>query len=382
MGRQRSPNNPFMISHVDPTQTTHPATTPHGGQPVTCLEWFFGYGGNHLGLKRAIPNLRLLAACEIEAYACANLVAKMEAGLLDPAPVWTDCKTFPLENFRGLVDIFIASYPCQGFSSAGKRQGQKDPRFLWPWVLRAIAIIQPRYCFFENVDGHVKNGLSTVLSDLEEAGYRHEAGIFSAAECGAPQQRKRVFILAQRKHATAFGAELANDNCSGHTHRQIEVDPTETGKHAQRDTGAGHQHELAHPARIGEREPHDETRTDSRSDSRKNISGRSREPGGDDSELSGRGQVEPPTVGLWSQCQPFWSNTFFWPTFVARPGQPQHRWEPPRVIQTQRGLGGGTNGRAANVDRLRLLGNGVYPATAHKAFLTLHDKLCKTNQPF
>ena len=58
----------------------------------TCVELCAGYGGICLGLKRVIPNLRVIAACEIEAFACANLVAKMEAGQLDPAPIWTDLK--------------------------------------------------------------------------------------------------------------------------------------------------------------------------------------------------------------------------------------------------------------------------------------------------
>jgi hypothetical protein len=174
---------------------------PHvdSSQTITAVEWFFGYGGNHIGLKRVLPQLRLIAACEIEAYAVANMVAKMEAGLLDAAPIWTDCKTFPIESFRGLVDFFIASYPCQGFSAAGQRKGQNDPRFLWPWVIRAVAVIQPRWVFFENVEGHVSLGLNTVISDLEAAGYCVAEGIFSAAECGAPQRRKRVFILGYNK---------------------------------------------------------------------------------------------------------------------------------------------------------------------------------------
>jgi hypothetical protein len=90
--------------------------------------------------------------------------------------------------FADLVDFFIASYPCQGFSAAGQRKGQNDPRFLWPWVIRAVAVIQPRWVFFENVEGHVSLGLNTVISDLEAAGYRVAEGIFSAAECGAPQR--------------------------------------------------------------------------------------------------------------------------------------------------------------------------------------------------
>jgi site-specific DNA-cytosine methylase len=180
---------------------------------VRCLEWFFGYGGNSRGLGRVIPNLRLIAACEIEAYAVANMVAKMEAGHMDAVPTWSDCKTFPIEEFHGLVDIFIASYPCQGFSAAGKREGEKDPRFLWPWVLRAVAVIQPRRIWFENVAGHVSLGLNTVLSDLEEIGYQCEWGIFSAAEVGASHGRKRVFILGQLANSTQpRSGELSKSN--------------------------------------------------------------------------------------------------------------------------------------------------------------------------
>jgi site-specific DNA-cytosine methylase len=53
-------------------------------------------------------------------------------------------------------------------------------------------------CFFENVEGHISLGLSSVISDLEELGYKVSWGIFSAREVGAPHQRKRVFILAHR----------------------------------------------------------------------------------------------------------------------------------------------------------------------------------------
>jgi len=160
-----------------------------------------GYGGIDLGLKRAIPSLRTIAFSEIEAFACANLVAKMEAGLLDPAPVWTDLKTFPWDSFRGKVDILSGGYPCQPFSSAGKRLGKDDPRHLWPYIAGGIRILQPALCFFENVEGHITLGLRDVLDDLGGLGYRTTWGIFSASEVGAPHQRKMVFILAHRSGA-------------------------------------------------------------------------------------------------------------------------------------------------------------------------------------
>jgi site-specific DNA-cytosine methylase len=164
---------------------------------ITTLEFCAGYGGIGLGLKNIFgERLRTIAYCELEGFAQANLISKMEKGLMDVAPLWNDLKTFPYESFHGLVDILIAGYPCQPFSSAGKRAGKEDPRHLWPWIADGIRLLQPRMCFFENVEGHVSLGLSTVISDLEELGYKSSFGIFSASEVGAVHQRKRVFIMA------------------------------------------------------------------------------------------------------------------------------------------------------------------------------------------
>lgn len=174
------------ISNVDITQTT------------TLVSLCTGYGGIDLGLKRAIPNLRTIALCEIEAFAAANLVAKMEAGLMDIAPIWTNLKTFPWQEFRDHVGILTAGYPCQPFSAAGKRLGTEDPRHLWPFIADGINSMRPALCFFENVEGHISMGLSDVMQDLGRLGYRSTWQIFSASEVGAVHQRKRVFIMAYR----------------------------------------------------------------------------------------------------------------------------------------------------------------------------------------
>ena len=165
-------------------------------QTTTHVSLCAGYGGIDLGLKRAIPNLRTVAFSEIEGFAVANLVAKMEAGELDAAPVWTDLKTFPWAEFRDRVYILSGGYPCQPFSAAGKRLGKEDPRHLWPWIADGIRAMRPRSCFFENVEGHISLGLRDVVEELASIGYQTTWGIFSAAEVGAPHQRKRVFILA------------------------------------------------------------------------------------------------------------------------------------------------------------------------------------------
>tara|TARA_B110000196_G_scaffold320291_1_gene341676 strand:+ start:1307 stop:2503 length:1197 start_codon:yes stop_codon:yes gene_type:complete len=155
-----------------------------------------GYGGIERGLELAGVKHRVIAHVEIEAFAIANLVAKMEAGELDAAPVWTNLKTLPVESFRDRVDILTGGYPCQPFSAAGKRLGEEDPRHLWPYIKEIIRAVRPVRCFFENVEGHISLGLREVISDLESLGYTTAWGIFSAREVGAPHQRKRVYIMA------------------------------------------------------------------------------------------------------------------------------------------------------------------------------------------
>jgi DNA (cytosine-5)-methyltransferase 1 len=175
------------VNHVD-----HPE--------IFSVDWCAGYMGIHLGLRRVIPNLRCIAACEIEAYAGANLVAKAEGGWLDSFPIWSDCWTFPSRSFHGLVDIFSAGYPCQPFSFAGHRKGKFDPRHLWPAVKQGIQSMGPSAVFFENVEGHISLGLREVLKDLEALGYQATWGIFSTREVGGSQVRKRVFIYGQLAH--------------------------------------------------------------------------------------------------------------------------------------------------------------------------------------
>lgn len=156
-----------------------------------------GYGGLELGIKRAGVDVRTVCNVEIEAFVQANLVAKIEEGLMDDAPIFSDLKAFPAEIFRGKIHGITAGYPCQPFSSAGKRKGEEDPRHLWPYIRRHIRAIGPSWVFAENVRGHTTMGLWRVLSDLEEDGYRTEFGLYSAEETGAPHQRIRCFILAK-----------------------------------------------------------------------------------------------------------------------------------------------------------------------------------------
>ncbi|ADE86471.1 DNA methyltransferase [Rhodobacter capsulatus R121] len=164
-----------------------------------------GAGGLDLGLTIAIPGYRAVGHVERETFAAATLVARMEDASLDRAPVWDDVATFDGRPWRGAVDIVTAGYPCQPFSVAGKRRGADDPRHLWPHVARIIGEVEPPFVFLENVAHHLRLGFLEVASGLVGMGYRLAAGLFTAAEVGAPHKHERLFILAIRE-----GDELAD----------------------------------------------------------------------------------------------------------------------------------------------------------------------------
>lgn len=377
-----------------------------------------GYGGIELGLQRVIGNMRSVALCEIEAFAVANLVAKMEAGLMDPAPIWPNLKTFPWQSFRDRVDILTGGYPCQPFSAAGQRKGKDDPRHLWPWIAEGIQLVRPRLCFFENVEGHISLGLSDVIEDLAGMGYRTTWGIFSAAEVGAPHQRKRVFILAYRKNerlnrwATErwekphreerpeiWDQSFGQGDCGEELADAGRQQPQGRGDFAEgQQSGAGRiprnqsapRHDQVWPSRPGEQQfAWEPPRVVGNAAQREDYG---REPGDMEGEAGkwrcgdhaadGAGEA----MGIASDGDSQRDSLHL------RQGQAQHQGASGSVDegwrQTQPPLGGNTHGSSFGMDyselcvssenrtdELRLLGNGVVPATAELAFRTLLKEL-------
>jgi len=162
-----------------------------------------GGGGLDLGVMLAEPDFHTRAFVEWEDWPRTVLIAAQRAGYFAPAPIWGDLRSFDARPLCGAFDTVLAGYPCQPFSAAGKRGGADDPRHLWPDVARVIGECRPEWVFLENVAGHVTLGLETVLRELWSLGYTPAAGLFSAAEVGAPHERLRIFIVA---HADEFAS--------------------------------------------------------------------------------------------------------------------------------------------------------------------------------
>ena len=397
----------------------------------TVLSLCTGYGGIERGLELAGFAHRTVAHVEIEAFAAANLVAKMETGQLVPAPVWSDLKTLPAHCFRDRVDVLTGGYPCQPFSAAGLRKGAEDPRHLWPYIYDHIRTIRPVRCFFENVEGHISLGLRQVIDDLEGLGYQTTWGVFSASEVGAPHQRKRVYILAYasgagrqqvtrsshedeaahegrasiQSHISASDGEgrgaraMANSNSAGQQPSERQPRSPEarhnTGRGGKTLADADSQRQRGRAETAGwqagpgtegpaatnvadtESGPKRYVVEDIRAGNRQinqsvNSSGASRR-----FDQPGNGQAMADAISQGSQGRvPRGQNQ-------ERQGQQGHagrssaaHGQPEPVSwATEPDVGRVVNGAPFRVDRLRLLGNGVVPDTAAKAWVVLNEQL-------
>ena len=155
---------------------------------LTVGSLFSGIGGIDLGLERAGMTVRWQS--EIDPYACKVLQKHWP-----DIPNLGDIKTVDWSTIEP-VDVIAGGYPCQPFSTAGKRKGENDPRHLWPNFRDAISAIRPRYALLENVRGHLSMGFNRVLADLTALGYDTEWRIVSAASVGAPHRRDRIICVA------------------------------------------------------------------------------------------------------------------------------------------------------------------------------------------
>ena len=171
------------------------------------IELFAGAGGSALGLERA--GFSHLACIEDDPDACETLRAAglpcVEGDVRDPdlyESEWVGC------------DLLWSSFPCQCWSSAGKREGAKDERNMWPATVDAVDRLEPQWFAAENVKGLLQHrgGCQgsclgpeecprayfdlVILAQLRERFPVVQYRVLNASSFGVPQHRRRVFIVA------------------------------------------------------------------------------------------------------------------------------------------------------------------------------------------
>jgi DNA (cytosine-5)-methyltransferase 1 len=176
---------------------------------IKFIDLFAGLGGIRLGFENVFNGLGYKTECvmtsEIKPYAVKTLKHNFKHDFLAG-------DIFEIRNeFIPDFDFLLGGFPCQPFSSGGKRQGFLDTRgTLFFEIERILRDKKPYGFILENVEGLVKHDLenkndeigrtlTTILHTLEnDLGYKLSWRVFDSIEFGLPQSRKRIFIVGTK----------------------------------------------------------------------------------------------------------------------------------------------------------------------------------------
>lgn len=174
------------------------------------IDLFAGLGGIRLGFEQACKERNIETECVITSE-------------IKPYAIETLKHNYHHENFVGDIfqvknedipdfDFLFGGFPCQPFSSGGKRNGFADTRgTLFFEIERILKHKQPQGFILENVEGLVRHDLEkktdkigrtlqTILYKLEkELGYQVSWKVLDSVNFGVPQSRKRIFIVGTKK---------------------------------------------------------------------------------------------------------------------------------------------------------------------------------------
>lgn len=126
-----------------------------------------------------------------------------------------------LESLKGSIDLIVGGPPCQGFSTAGRRDPADPRNQMTEQYLELVEKLQPRFLVIENVAGfnmrfETEEGLDKLIKDpkhasyadyvagrLQGLGYAVSRGLVNCADFGVPQNRLRYLVLCELNAETS-----------------------------------------------------------------------------------------------------------------------------------------------------------------------------------
>lgn len=176
---------------------------PRAKNAPTVISTFAGAGGSSLGYSMA--GFRELLAVEWDD----NAVETFKLNFPDVPVYHGDIAKLSVEQVLsmtglepGQLDVFDGSPPCQGFSTAGKRDFGDERNQLFREYARLLNGLQPKVFVMENVSGMVKGKMklifAEILQELKACGYKVSARLLNAMYFGVPQSRQRIIFVGVR----------------------------------------------------------------------------------------------------------------------------------------------------------------------------------------
>jgi DNA (cytosine-5)-methyltransferase 1 len=156
------------------------------------VELFCGIGGFRIAADAL--NIETVWANDIGDLAKSVYIANFGKEVFHDGDIQNLIQTIPQH------DILTAGFPCQPFSSAGKKKGTSEPRgTLFSEIVKILKLNNPRFFVLENVKRLLSmdsgKHFATILSALTECGYCVEWRVVNARWFGLPQHRERIVII-------------------------------------------------------------------------------------------------------------------------------------------------------------------------------------------
>lgn len=174
---------------------------------VKFIDLFAGMGGTRIGFEQACAQLGIESKCvftsEVKPYAIS-----LYKNNFNNEEVYGDITKISSDQIPDF-DYLLGGFPCQAFSSAGKKHGFNDARgTLFFEIARILKDKKPKGFLLENVEGlvthdkrdpkkNIGNTLETILEILESLSYKVTWSVLDSSNFGVPQKRKRIYIAGR-----------------------------------------------------------------------------------------------------------------------------------------------------------------------------------------